>query len=434
MSLRAKILAYLILIHLILGGIAVYALLDRPVLLLVAEGLFVTSAIIGYLLVRSFFVPLELIRTGAELIRDRDFSSHFRKVGQTEMDDLVEIYNRMVDQLREERLKLEEQNLFLQKVLEVSPVGVLTLDHDGKVSEINPSAARLFEEEAERLHGRAASELPAPFGAELDRLEDGESVVISLRGSRRLKVGRVSFYDRGFPRILFLLEELTEELHASEKAAYGKLIRLMSHEVHNSVGAVGSLLESCQRYGVQLEESDREDYDQAIQVAATRLSHLNAFMNGLADVVRVPPPERRPCDLIELIGDVALLLRPELEQRKIGLIWNPPETFPAITLDKNQIEQVLVNILRNAADAVGEDGTVTMSLSNEGRRPSLAIRDTGPGVPPEIEAELFTPFFSTKRHGQGVGLTLTREILNQHDFEFGLQNAEGGGAEFRILF
>jgi nitrogen fixation/metabolism regulation signal transduction histidine kinase len=434
MSLRAKILAYLVLIHVILGGITVYALTGRPVLLLVAEALFVASAVIGYLLVRAFFVPLELIRTGAELMRDRDFSSHFRKVGQTEMDDLVEIYNRMVDRLRDERLKLEEQNLFLDRVLDVSPVGVLTLDHDGNVSQANPSAARLLGTAEGELLGRAPADLPEPFGAALDGLDDGQSTVLALQGPRRLKCTRVSFYDRGFARGLYLIQELTEELHASEKAAYGKLIRMMSHEVNNSVGAVGSLLESCRRYSPQLAEPDREDYDQAIEVAATRLSHLNAFMNGLADVVRVPLPDRRPCDLPRLMSDVALLLRPELEHRRIEIVWQAPESFPEIELDKNQIEQVLVNVLRNAMEAIGEAGTVTMSLSDAAKRPALAIHDSGPGVPAEVEAQLFTPFFSSKRHGQGVGLTLTREILAQHGFDYELRNAEGGGAEFRILF
>ena len=434
MSLRARILAYLVFIHVILGGITVYALHDRPLLLLTAEVLFAASVVVGYFLVRAFFVTLELIRTGAELMRDRDFGSHFRKVGQTEMDDLVEIYNRMVDQLREERLKLEEQNLFLDRVLEASPVGLLTMDHDGRLSEVNPAAARLVGAPASELHGRVVADLPAPIGAALDALEDGGSTVVALQGPRRLKCSRASFYDRGFPRWLYLLGELTEELHLSEKAAYGKVIRMMSHEVRNSVGAVRSLLESCRSYATQLNESDRSDYDQALEVATTRLSRLNAFMNGLAEVVRVPPPERRACDLSRLVSDIVFLLGPELEHRRIEVDWEPPGSFPEIELDKNQIEQVLVNVLRNAMEAVGESGQVTVSLSGAGGRPELSIRDSGPGVPPEVEAQLFTPFFSTKRHGQGVGLTLAREILTLHGFEFELRDAAGAGAEFRIVF
>ena len=181
--------------------------------------MFVISAVIGYLLLKAFFVPLELIRTGADLMREKDFTTHFREVGQSEMDQLIRIYNRMVDQLREERLRLEEQNLFLDEILGASPIGVVTLDHDGNLGTVNPCASRLLGGADKEWVGKPLEELPAPFGERLPGLVDGSSVVISLQGSRRLKCGRASFYDRGFRRSLFLLEELTEELHASEKAA-----------------------------------------------------------------------------------------------------------------------------------------------------------------------------------------------------------------------
>ena len=434
MSLRAKILAYLVAIHLILGGLAFFALVDRPWMLLVAEAVFVASLVSGYLLIRAFFVPLDLIRTGAELMRERDFTSHFREVGQTEMDELVRIYNRMIDQLREERLKLEEKNLFLDKVLEASPTGVLTLDHDGKITQFNPAVERLTGMSEKELAGATVDCLPTPVGVTLRDLEDGGSAVVSLHGSRRLRCRRSSFYDRGFLRRFFLIEELTEELRASEKAAYSKLIRMMSHEVNNSTGSVRSLLESCLSYGEQLRESDRGDYDQALKVAGERLLHLNSFMNALTTVVRIPPPDRRPCDVRQLLSDIALLVQPELERRRIRLAWRAPESFPEIALDKNQMEQVLVNVLRNAMEAIGENGTVTMSLSSGDRRRWISIRDSGPGIPPEVEADLFTPFFSTKREGQGIGLTLIGEILTQHDFDFDLRNVDPSGAEFRIFF
>ncbi len=434
MSLRAKILVYLVLVHLILGGLALFALLDRPWLLLVAEVVLVASAIAGYLLIRAFFVPLDLIRTGAELMRERDFTSHFREVGQTEMDELVRIYNRMIDQLREERRKLEERDLFVDKVLEASPTGVVTLDHDGTIAQLNPAAARLVGVTEGEAIGKHVEQLPDPIGRALSDLEDGGSAVVSFHGSRRLRCRRSSFYDRGFARRFFVIEELTEELRASERASYGKLIRMMSLEVNNSVGAVHSLLESCQVYSAQLRESDRPDYDQALDVAAKRLLHLSSFMNGLAAVVRIPPPDKRPCDLVALLRDIALLVQPELERRRIRLEWQLPETFPHVPLDKNQMEQVLLNVLRNAMEAIGEDGTVSVRLFQNGHRMELAVRDTGVGIPLEVAAHLFSPFFSTKREGQGIGLTLTREILTQHDLDFDLRNVEPRGVEFRILF
>ena len=125
-------------------------------------------------------------------------------------------------------------------------------------------------------------------------IPEGGSEVLALQGGRRLKATRAELFDRGFPRGFLLLEELTEELRASEKAAYGKLIRMMSHEINNSVGAVGSLLDSFRGYAGELGEEDREDYLQAIAVAISRLENLRAFMNGFAEVVRLPPPDRRP--------------------------------------------------------------------------------------------------------------------------------------------
>jgi two-component system nitrogen regulation sensor histidine kinase NtrY len=262
----------------------------------------------------------------------------------------------------------------------------------------------------------------------------GESEVLALQGGRRLKVTRAEFFDRGFPRSFLLLEELTEELRASEKAAYGKLIRMMSHEINNSVGAVGSLLDSFRGYADQLGAEDRDDFLNATTVAINRLENLRVFMNGFAEVVRLPPPDRRPTDLGRLIDELLLLLRPELDRRRIRVEWDRSDLLPTIDLDRNQIEQVLVNILKNAAEAIGEDGAITVTLARRDGRPTLTIRDTGPGIPEDVRALLFTPFFSTKRNGRGLGLTLVQEILTAHGFDFSLGTAEGGGAELWVGF
>jgi len=431
-SLRAKIVAYLVLIHLVLAGISWFVIKERPILLLAVEALFAVSIVLGVMLVRSFFIPLELIRTGAELISERDFTSQFCEVGQPEMDALIRIYNDMISRLRDERLKLQEQHYFLDRVLSASPAGILTLDFDGRIDVINPSAARLLGL-GEETSGQRLAELAHPLGAELAAIPVGESRVLA-QGPRRLKVSRAELFDRGFPRSFLIVEELTEELRASEKAAYGKLIRLMSHEVNNSVGPVRSLLDSFRDYSDQLEDEDREDFTQALGVAITRLERLGAFVNGFAEVVRLPPPERRPCDVRQLLDEILLLLRPELERRNIWVEWRVVDAIPPIDLDRNQIEQVLVNVLKNAMEAIGENGRIELRLAWEEGRPVLRIADTGPGIPEEIRPLLFTPFFSTKRDGRGLGLTLTREILAQHGFDFGLENRESGGAELWVGF
>jgi two-component system, NtrC family, nitrogen regulation sensor histidine kinase NtrY len=423
MSLRAKIIVYLVLIHAVLAAISVFVLRENRLWLLAVEGLFVLSIVFGVLLVRTFFVPLDLIRTGAELIGERDFTSQFREVGQPEMDSLIRIYNQMIDRLREERLKQQEQHYFLEKILAASPAGILTLDFDRRVSSLNPAAEKLLEVATAEMQGRE-------LGGALAAIPEGGSEVLALQGGRRLKVTRAELFDRGFPRGFLLLEELTEELRASEKAAYGKLIRMMSHEINNSVGAVGSLLDSFRGYAGDLGAEDREDYLQAITVAITRLENLRAFMNGFAEVVRLPPLDRRPTDVKQLVDEILILLRPELDRRRIAVVWDGVETIPPVELDRNQIEQVVVNVLKNAMESIGEDGRISLRLD----RGSLAVRDSGPGIPEEVRSLLFTPFFSTKRNGRGLGLTLVQEILSAHGFAFSLEAGEGGGAEFRVGF
>lgn len=430
MSLRAKIIAYLVLIHAVLAVISFVVLREDPLWLLAVEGLFVLSVVFGVMLMRAFFVPLELIRTGAELIGERDFTTQFREVGQPEMDSLIRIYNRMIDRLREERLKLQEQHYFLEKILAASPAGVMTLDFDGRISSLNPAAEAMLQTASAEALGKEIGELAPPVGPALAGLALGGSEVLPLQGGRRLKATRTEFFDRGFPRSFLLLEELTEELRASEKAAYGKLIRMMSHEINNSVGAVGSLLDSFRGYAGPLGEEDRDDFLQGITVAITRLENLRAFMNGFAEVVRLPPPDRRPTDVKRLVDEILLLMRPELDRRRIAVEWEKSEPPAPIDLDRNQIEQVLVNVLKNAMESIGEDGAILLRLDRGG----LSIRDTGPGLSEEARALLFTPFFSTKRNGRGLGLTLVQEILSAHGFEFSLAPAEGGGAEFRLSF
>jgi len=296
---------------------------------------------------------------------------------------------------------------------------------------LNPSAERLLGVTEAQAVGREPRLLPSSLGAALSSVQVDTSEVAPLDGRRRIKISRAEFFDRGFAKSFFVLEELTEELRHSEKAAYEKLIRMMSHEVNNTVGAAGSLLETFEGYSAQLRAEDSRDFTEALLVARSRLDHLRAFMAGFAEMVRLPPPEKRPVDVKKLIEELLLLLRPELEHRNITCEWIAAAPIQPVVMDRNQMEQVLVNVLKNSMEAIGTDGQITVELAPDGGRPLLSIRDTGGGIPEDVRAKLFTPFFSTKRDGRGLGLTLIHEILRHHDFEFSLQDRDGG-AEFRI--
>ena len=375
---------------------------------------------------------MRLVRTGTHLIQDGDFTARFLETGHSEIDAMIGMYNRMIDTLRDERLRAREQEGFVRKLIAASPSGILTLDHDGRVSLLNAAADRFLGAPAGVVLGHGLDAVDLPLARALSALPSGSSEIVTLHGRRRFKCSRAEFYDRGHPRTFFLTEELTAELHETEKAAYDKLIRMTTHEVNNSVAAVRSLLESLGTYAPQLTEEDRADFSRGIDVAVTRLDHLNAFMRGFADVVRIPAPELRPCVLKDLVDDILVLMGPQLAVRRIEVRWMELADAGPSLLDRNQIEQVLVNVVKNAMEAIGTDGWIRLALRFERGQLSLEIADSGPGLPEDGSSRLFTPFFSTKRDGRGLGLTVVREILVQHHFEFDLENAEEGGARFRL--
>jgi signal transduction histidine kinase len=410
-SLRTKFILYFVALHLTLAALAVVVLFDHPLWLFAIEVAFAVSLLVGYRLTRALFLPLDLMRTGAELITERDFSTRFVPVGQSEMDDLIAIYNDMIDRLRDERLASEERHQLLQKMIQASPSGIVICDFDGNVEQMNPAAKRL-----------ATPEVLEQLAA----MQPGQASLLTLDGPRRVKVWRAEFRDRGFAKSFYLLEEMTDELRLGEKQAYEKLIRMMSHEVNNSVGAVRSLLDSALRWAPQISDADRDDYVTALSVASSRIDALNRFMSGFADVVRLPPPHRGRVRVAAIVERIAALLRPELAARNIALTVEVDETIA--DADAYQLEQVVLNIARNAVDAIGRDGAITMTLKNG----TLTVRDSGPGISDDVRASLFTPFFTTKSDGRGLGLTIVQEILTNHGFGYSLQNGEGGGAEFVV--
>jgi nitrogen fixation/metabolism regulation signal transduction histidine kinase len=380
------------------------------------------------------FKPFDLVITGSELIEEGDFTSKFRNTGQPEVDQLISLYNQMIKKLRNERLSLEEQHLFLYKLLEATPSGVIILDYDGGIEMVNPSAERLLEASKEELKGRKLNELQTPFAGNLDTLKSEKSVVVPYRGNRRIKCTKSQFIDKGFPRFFVLFEELTDEIRQSEKSAYEKLIRLLSHEVSNSVGAVNSLLQSCLFYIDQIKDADRDDFETAVSISISRLGNLNQFMKGYADIIRLPEPRLRKSNVMELVQNCAALFRGESDEKRISWQWEFQAELPPIDLDRSQMEQVFVNIIKNAMEAIETDGTITVKTGNSTQKYHLIIEDTGSGISEDVRKNLFTPFFSTKDYGQGIGLTLVQEILNRHNFEFSLEGQPGGPTRFTIYF
>jgi len=235
------------------------------------------------------------------------------------------------------------------------------------------------------------------------------------------------FIDRGFARQFVMIEELTAEILAAEKKAYGKVIRMMAHEVNNTIGPVNSILSST----LQSKQNDNS-INNALQVAIDRNNSLNIFMRNFADVVRLPVANKKNIDLHQLIQQIARLMELKAGEKSIGFIFNFHTSPMLITADTHQMELVLINIIKNGIEAIGEKGTVTFITRQAPLQ--LIVRDSGRGIPEARADQMFTPFFSTKPDGQGIGLTLTKEILVEHGFPFSLKTNEPGVTDFVINF
>lgn len=429
MTLRRLFYAYLLVLHAVLCVLAWRVGRNTVWGLVALEAGLVLSLLAGSWLVDRLLRAQGLVQESAQLLEESDYTTRFRTTGQAEIDRLIAIYNRMADALRAERVRVREQHHFLQSLLDVSPSGAVILDHDARVDFLNPAATRLLGPDV--VTGLSASAPGSELHGVITALADTPSAVVTLPGGRRAKASRGAFMDRGFSRTFLLIEELTEELRHAEKAAYEKLIRMLSHEVNNSVAASNSLLTSCLVLAEQLPADSRNDLEAALAVVMDRTSQLGAFMKAFADVVRLPEPRLAPCDLTDLLAHLRRLMAGEADRRRIT-IETAFESVPSVMLDRTLMEQALVNVLKNAIEAVGRDGCIVLRTGLTGARPFLAVQDSGPGLAPEVRAHLFTPFYSTKESGQGIGLTLVQEILTRHGFAFALDGPDGGPTTFTI--
>ena len=425
MTLQHKFILYILFIHVIALVLSYFVFEKNKVLFIVSEVIILMSVGLSWSLYLDLINPLQLLLRGTDAMRDRDFNVRFVPTGKYEMDKLIGVYNSMIDQLRAERTLQEEQHFFLEKLIQTSPTGIILLDFDQKIVAINPKAAALLE-----LGGKSASELPLghPFLQAISDLPIGGSQLLNMGGIRKYKIQKGQFIDRGFPRAFIMIEELTVEILEAEKMAYGKVIRMMAHEVNNSIGAINSILDTLlQRSREQALQT--RDY-QALQIAFDRNEHLNQFMRRFAEMIRLPAPKKESLNLHDLIHNVATLLAFKAKERDISFQFDLAAQPLLIMVDVEQMEQALINIVKNAMEAIDQHGVITFSTTLRPRQ--LSISDTGIGISEAVAPMLFSPFFTTKNSGQGVGLTLIREILSSHQFEFSLTGVEGRGAVFRI--
>ena len=381
--------------------ISVFALLmwltfsTHPVIFYVAEGMLVLVLIFLILFYQKVLRPIDTLAGGMELLRDQDMSTTLALSGQKETDEIVKTFNALITRLRNEHLRISEQNTFLNLLIEASPMGVVLCDLSGNIRSMNPAAQQM---------------LSPTLSEAMQTLPQGESITLRLSNSQIYCLSHLSFLDRGYQHPFFLIESLTSEVMKAEKAAYEKVIRMIAHEVNNNVAGIVSTLDLV---GEELQGNSSID---ALDASRERTLKMAEFVTRFANVVKVPEPQLTLCDLNEEVETCRSFLEGLCQAQSIRLTLQLTEEATPVHLDTTLFQQALVNIVKNAVESIGTGGEIKIETQPK----SLIVTDNGRGISPEVAPHLFTPFYSTKPQGQGLGLLLIRDILTKHACTFTL--------------
>lgn len=431
MKLRIKYLLFVVILHLVTLVLTYFIFQENKILFLVAEVFIIVSIIIAWNLYRQLIQPLKSLMAGLDAIRDHDFNVKFSPTGKYEVDQLIGVYNQMIDQLRSERTLQEQQHFFLEKLISTSPTGIIVLDYDNQIQQINPKALRIIAVNEQELINQTINTFSNSLLTQIADLKSGEAKTVKTISAATYKIQKSHFVDRGFSRHFIMIEELTAELLAAEKNVYGKVIRMMAHEVNNTIGPVNSIIQSTLKTP-ELFDDKNSMFSEALRVALDRNQKLNLFVRSFADLVKLPEPKKKLLELSSFIQSVCKLMQMQAKEKAIVLCIESDGNSFLILADEQQMEQALINIVKNSIEAIGFQGKITFKLDATVKQ--LTVIDTGTGITAQQNEQLFTPFFSTKKDGQGIGLTLIREIFTNHNFGFSLKTTNLGRTAFTISF
>lgn len=364
---------------------------------------------------RRAVYPLRTLSNLLEALREGDYSlrgSQARR-GDAIGEVVIEI-NTLAQTLREQRLAVEEKSALLGKVIAALDIAVLAFDAQGFLKLANPAAERLLGANFAQLNRRSADELG--LGDWLELVDTQISERVFPGGSGRWEVRRTRFREDGRPHELLVITDLSRALREEERLAWQRLLRVLGHELNNSLAPIRSMAATLSKLLAHdpLAEDWRDDALGALGVIGDRAEALARFMARYTAFARLPPPNPRRFAFGELLRRVV-----HLEQRMPVKLETGPDLH--IDADPDQIEQALINLLKNAVDAaLSTQGDVRVRWSRDGAMLAIAILDGGTGLPPS--ENLFVPFFTTKPGGSGIGLVLARQIAEAHGGSLTLEN------------
>lgn len=416
---------------------------------------YVTIALVlGVAILQTLQLMRFASRSGREVTRfmnavafDDPVTSFSRLTDDSAFAALGTAMTRVLEQLRAGRAEREEQTQYLQTMISHVPVALISVDEQGRVQLLNLAARRLFESACS--DGREFARYGAPFATGLGKLKPGESCIVRMErgaGPLHLKAAATGVTLAGTRRRLISLQNIETELTAHELAAWQAVIRVMSHEVMNSLTPISSLAGTARGLVTDVltdlpaEDTRRavlSDVSEALETVARRSEGLLHFLQGHRRLTRRLEAKIEVLSVNRVFARLQRLLAAELATRHIELTVSVEPEILELAADSELLDQALINLMRNAMDAVRDEPAARISLAahpEPGSSVVITVADNGPGIPSEQREKVFVPFFTTKRQGSGVGLTLVRQIATVHGARVDISDAPGGGARVRIRF
>jgi len=355
--------------------------------------------------------PLQTLSNMVAAIREEDFSFRLRGAGREDsLADLILEINALASRLQHQKISALEATALLNKVMMEIDVAVFTFDQQERLRIVNRAGEQLLGRIAPRMLGLTAEELGLKEFLQSTRPQTVQMTFPGKHG--RWAISHTSFRENGVPHQLLIISDLSRALREEERQAWQRLIRVLGHELNNSLAPIKSIAGTLGSLTVRssLPEDVTQDMQQGLRVIENRVESLNRFMQAYTQLARMPAPQRMRIEVAPLVQRVASLER----RLQVKTLEGPDVQIDA---DPDQLEQLLINLVRNAVDAsldpsLKQPGSVEVGWRVNARSVEIFIRDEGPGL---LNSDnLFVPFFTTKHGGSGIGLILSRQIAEAH--------------------
>ncbi len=423
-------------------------------------GFVVTILLVGGLIVFQIVSLINLLEnTNREVInflssiRYDDFSNAYKLSGKGgTFDELNKEFNSVLLKFKDIRAEKEADHQYLRNIIHHVGIGVMSFNKDGEVQIMNTAAKRLLK--VNRLRNIEKLESFSPeLVAQLSTLRTGTKALVRVRHNGelvQLAIYAIELYLKGEEFKLVTIQNIHSELEEKEMEAWQNLIRVLTHEIMNSITPISSLsgmLEDEVEYlqeqcNEPMEKADFDDIKTAVQTIKRRSEGLIRFVSDFQSLTHMPEPKLEHITVQDMFSEIKMLLSRDLESENVVFSTHLSPESMVITADREQIEQVLINLIKNAKEALeefDETGKKYKSISligntDSNNRPVITVKDNGPGIEKSALDRIFIPFFTTKKKGSGIGLSLSRQILRQHKGTLVAKSEEGKGTEFSLKF